>query len=556
MKKYSLILLCFVITLVSCRKDLVVDTKEPIDPTETNYIKNVYGVVEDELGEPVRNVELSIQGKSVTTNQVGMFTLFDVSIADLKGTYIQASHKDYFNTGARIYAKSQDKDFVKIVLVKKNLNKTFDAGKSNNLTFNNGTKIEFLTGEMTHNGMPYSGKVSLYAYHLDPSKEDFLSRSPGDLSAVNEEGEFGILRSFGMLVVELRGSSNEELQLAPGSKAQITIPVPNDLQNSANPTIPLWHFDEEKGIWIEEGQANLVDGVYVGEVSHFSWWNCDDFSDPISLCVQLVQPQRNSYFTEVKVELTSSVFGVTCDYTDADGRVCGLVPANELLTIKVYDECGNVIYESTIGPYTSGPVEEVIDPNLSGLDNFIFTGKVSECGTINGLSDAYIFIEADGQTLYTTTDANGDYYVEKLLCSTSINYTISAIHHQSGKTGSASNSGVAEVPLVQDFDLCDDNPYVLIMDSLGSVIYQEINATLKVKPNETILFATANFIAGFQGASEGTFPINTLINFDIFRKANSTVTITQWGNVGTFIKGEFSLNGGNVTGLFTALRTE
>jgi photosystem II stability/assembly factor-like uncharacterized protein len=37
----------------------------------------------------------------------------------------------------------------------------------------------------------------------------------------------------------------------------------------------LFFFDEEQGRWIEEGGASIVDGKYVGTVTHFSSWNAD-----------------------------------------------------------------------------------------------------------------------------------------------------------------------------------------------------------------------------------------------------------------------------------------
>jgi hypothetical protein len=35
----------------------------------------------------------------------------------------------------------------------------------------------------------------------------------------------------------------------------------------------LWSFDEAKGLWKEEGQAIKTGSNYVGDVSHFSFWN-------------------------------------------------------------------------------------------------------------------------------------------------------------------------------------------------------------------------------------------------------------------------------------------
>ena len=35
----------------------------------------------------------------------------------------------------------------------------------------------------------------------------------------------------------------------------------------------LWYFDEDAGLWKEEGSATLSGNVYTANVSHLSYWN-------------------------------------------------------------------------------------------------------------------------------------------------------------------------------------------------------------------------------------------------------------------------------------------
>ena len=128
---------------------------------------------------------------------------------------------------------------------------------------------------MDVDGNEYSGEVKVFAKYLDPSKLETLEEMPGDLTGVDSEGNMMGLTSFGMLAVELTSQDNNEVYLPVGEKARITMPVPADLLGHAPETIPLWHFDEEIGTWLEEGSAQLVGDQYVGEVEHFSFWNCD-----------------------------------------------------------------------------------------------------------------------------------------------------------------------------------------------------------------------------------------------------------------------------------------
>ena len=108
---------------------------------------------------------------------------------------------------------------------------------------------------------------------------------PGMLYAENENGAERMLQTLGMLAVELRGSGGEDLNLAEGSTSEIKVPVDASLMSIAPNTIPLWYFDEVNGYWKEEGQATLQGNMYVGTVSHFSFWNCDIPTEAITLCV-------------------------------------------------------------------------------------------------------------------------------------------------------------------------------------------------------------------------------------------------------------------------------
>ncbi len=57
-----------------------------------------------------------------------------------------------------------------------------------------------------------------------------------------------------MAAVELTGTSGELLQIATGKKATLTLSIPSSLAASAPATIPLWFFDEAKGLWKEEAE--------------------------------------------------------------------------------------------------------------------------------------------------------------------------------------------------------------------------------------------------------------------------------------------------------------
>jgi hypothetical protein len=63
--------------------------------------------------------------------------------------------------------------------------------------------------------------------------------------------------------------------VAPGKTATLTIDVPESQTATAPATIPLWFFDEEAGVWQEEGEATRQGDKYIGTVKHFTDWNAD-----------------------------------------------------------------------------------------------------------------------------------------------------------------------------------------------------------------------------------------------------------------------------------------
>ena len=62
------------------------------------------------------------------------------------------------------------------------------------------------------------------------------------------------------------------------------MPVPAEISTIVHQqSIPMWHFDEDQGTWVEEGEATLVNGEYEATLAHFSFWNYDVPSNFIHL---------------------------------------------------------------------------------------------------------------------------------------------------------------------------------------------------------------------------------------------------------------------------------
>ncbi|MFM9052041.1 MAG: FISUMP domain-containing protein, partial [Bacteroidota bacterium] len=120
------------------------------------------------------------------------------------------------------------------------------------------------------------GQVKVFTRMLNQEDPQYSTMFPGgDLATVNSSGQLAQLESFGMLGVELEDGSGNVLNLDGNSTATVRMPIAANQLSTAPDSIPLLHFDEEKGVWIQDGYAHKSGSFYEGTVSHFSWWNCD-----------------------------------------------------------------------------------------------------------------------------------------------------------------------------------------------------------------------------------------------------------------------------------------
>jgi hypothetical protein len=134
-----------------------------------------------------------------------------------------------------------------------------------------------------------NGPITMAMATLNPARRALT----GDYRAVDRNGVQAELESYGAVYAEFRDSNGKPLNLKPGSKAQLRVPVSAEQRPHAKPTIAMWSYDEKTGNWVEEGQATLKNTAtgwaYVGTTKHFSTINMDVAgSDPANgTCVRL-----------------------------------------------------------------------------------------------------------------------------------------------------------------------------------------------------------------------------------------------------------------------------
>ncbi|MCK6690861.1 MAG: carboxypeptidase-like regulatory domain-containing protein [Thermoanaerobaculia bacterium] len=564
MKKSRIFLLLIMTAFLACRKDLEYSESDIRYPEPYVQVKTtIGGLVVDESGKRVAGATVRLGDKTTNTDDNGVFNFRDV-YTNAKGAYVSVEHPGYFHGSRKINVSSGTRNTVKIQLLSNAVTRYINAASGGMADYTDYSVALPAGGISTAGGTPYTGQVGVAAKWLDPTSPDFGEQMPGRLQGVTTENQLSGMISMGMLAVELKDAAGNNLQIRDGFEATLRMKVPAALLGDAPATIPLWYFDEEKGLWMEEGEATLNNGVYEGKVKHFSFWNYD-YKDPLVEIKFSVVDQNGNPVEGAKVHTTlpnTGLFGY--GFTDNMGCIYGLVPKDEVLNAGIYPPnlgCSTPILQQQIGPFSqNGTYTFTI--NLTSVSTYTITGTLEDCDG-NPVSNGYVTV--NGQNDIFWTDGNGDFEVQIASCTTltTVNltgYDLIALKASLPRTvdvssGSA-NAGIISVCnalqsyLTYAFGgqiFTNPNPVFSTIDSIpgGGIDYITVSTG-----NPTSLYigfyirdvnGTGSFSPDYF-ATDGTLNGNNVVHScqDVVDCSGMTITITEFNGVGGVIQGTYS----------------
>lgn len=510
-KKFPNLILMLLLSLLittSCQKDDGNsgggEQQENIPDTFSEYFGNTIsrdflGNVIDVNKNPIEGVTITIGNATATTDSNGVFIINNANVKERFG-YIKAEKTGYIH-GSRSVVPSNGTNKVTIMLLEATVVGSVNSGSSETITANDGSSVSFDGNFIKEDGSTYSGSVDVIMHHLDPADEDMPMQMPGMLYAENEEGAERMLQTLGMLAVELRGSGGEDLNLPEGSTSEIKIPVDASLMGIAPATIPLWYFDEANGYWKEEGVATLQGNMYIGTVSHFSFWNCDIPAEAITLCINTTDEDGNS-LANLSVSITSATFGTTYGYTNENGEVCGYVPSSESLELNVYsyDFCGDdALVTQTIGPFTADSTISVVVPDNTDIIEETVVGTFNTCNG-DAVTDGYLQLTYGNQTFIDAV-SDGTFEVNLLRCNEDNTFSIKGSDYVNLQTTDSINytftTPLTDIGAISSCNAVTEFIQYTIDDDEGVFIFENISANFYVEsPNSegpTIdIFASSN----------------------------------------------------------------
>ena len=367
---------------------------------------------------PLQNVQVTSGTKSCLTGPDGGFVLDEVKKVGDR-SIVKFSCNDYFDVIRSM--PTVDGDVWEVVM---NLRSYYDNERVQieygmNSDENNSVQTsQGMTVDLQANGFKYadSGEplgpydyVTAEILYLSPDDNDFATMMPGgDLAAIDKSENPVQLVSYGMVCVNLATNNGKRVQLADEKPATLTFPVPDRFSGSEIPDeIPLWSFDEEKGLWIEEGVAHYDrdNNVFVGEVKHFSWVNLDYPELRATLKVNLKDEAGN-----VIPNQAVDIDGQRTYFTDKNGVVECYVPINTdfYVTVRSRDYSNySPEVKKDVAKITAAGETTTVDIVLPVMKHL--TGKVVNSGQGNNLSSLWIEYGEGKFTKAVHTDAQGQF---------------------------------------------------------------------------------------------------------------------------------------------------
>ncbi len=346
-----------------------------------------FGLISGTVYAPGRavlsGVTVSVGSLTTTTDDNGLFVLSNLD----PGNRVQVnfSKEGYLSTQKIVSIEKGRTSYTSATLFTA-FSATFSASQS--FVIDSDAQLEIPENAFVlPGGGSFTGTVKAELRYFDPTNPEAINAFPGQFSGIQENGQSTMFESYGFLSAGFYDAANPstELALASGKSVGITAPIPYSLQANAPDTMPLWYYDDEDGLWREEGFATKVGNTYVGSVNHFSYWNFDHpvvIDDQATLTGKVMTADRGEPIPGAQVVATGVGYtGYTVSYTNDEGEFSITVKANAQAKLQAFAGTNASSQTSPINT-PAGGASLAVD-NLVIQDNsFVIMGKlVDTAGT-------------------------------------------------------------------------------------------------------------------------------------------------------------------------------
>ncbi len=554
--------------ITSCKKDDD-NNSNPITPSGPTLKTSVLGTITNTDGLVVPGATVQLGAYTTTSDTKGNFQFINADVPKDRMVLI-ASKNGYFNCIRAKKTQSGDANYLNLLMEQKPSSINISAVAGGAVNIPGGAKITFPANAFVDaSGNTYTGTVKIFARHISPGNDNFEAIVPGgDLIGMNAQGQIQSLYSLGMIDALLFDNSGlNEVKLAPGVTAELKFPIDVSQNGSAQNTITMWHLNSTNGKWMEDGEATKSGNFYIGNVSHFSTWNCDysgpktDIQGKVVDCLGLPLPG-----------IVVTINGFQNVTTNNTGTFSTWVPAGYVITcqaLTTYNQMLNA--NSPIQTITAVAGILNIIPDIVASCETRIMGSIKTCDG-SQLSPAMIYSSWNGGSsiIYTSTGTYSLY----LPPNTKVNI-VAQSGSMSGKTSKVTGV-LGTTSTAGDILFCNlstSSKTAFTINSVGGSTSYEVtssNTTSNfIDTNNDGTFESAYFtIQGIANPGNYNCTINisllndTLGNYSLLQGSANHVEISMdsiWAYGSGMPSGntlnrltftDYSNPGGNATGLF------
>lgn len=299
-------------------------------------------------GTPAAGAEVTVYATTATTDVEGSFELAGLPAGEAPVTIRAEGAAPAFGSVLAEDGQTTNATFRVLSLRTASLP---DAAAGGTVTTDEGLMLQFAPNSLIDtNGVQVSGAVDVHYALFDTVLS--LIAAPGGLLTTGRDGSLVPLVSNGMASVSLSQRGVEVQPVLPVGLSFPTLGAPApDCEE-----FRLYGFDEGSGVWVEEGGGAVVDDRFVGEVDHFSYWNCDAPAAGDG-CIDITLLREGAPVALQRVGVWLSNWTAAMPTTDVLGSFRIPAPAGSVVSLGiVLDAEGQVSLEEADAIWSIGPI--------------------------------------------------------------------------------------------------------------------------------------------------------------------------------------------------------
>ena len=373
--------------------------------TEWDFLRKDYEIEGMIFGEDTNFDDLEITSNVVVKNFLVNRNEYKATIRCLDKITLNFSKEGFVPLYKTISCEEQKLD---LVFFKLNDFKKVDLGEGS-IVEDRGMKIELKGVDLAGNGEKLVSNPIVSITSFNPNNLSEMIYFPGELEGLRKDGNIIAFESYGFAKIVARDENKNNLDLREGTSAKIIFPLHENQKANSPEEMPLWYFDEVRGIWREEGSAKKVCEKnvcnYLGEINKInSFWSINEPKQKIFLKINSFQfPSKlfNKELTEFDkykliIKSSQAFNSFKINFKDFNKeKIIEVVPPIKSMFFTINDIPSNEIsYDST-----KDSVDNYIMVEGFSLENCKFwesdAQKFSSCisnfDSLNGLSKEQAF---------------------------------------------------------------------------------------------------------------------------------------------------------------------